>query len=58
MQHIDTHLLKILKMSSLENTADIIEHSRNKIALSNSDDKRLKHTHMEKMLIKYVKVKC
>ena len=36
----------------------------NKIALSNNDDKRiqipneLKHTHMEQMLLRYVKVKC
>ena len=28
------------------------------IVLSNNDDKRLKHKHMEQMLLKYVKVKC
>ena len=35
---------------------NIIEDIRNKILLSNNDDKRLKHIHIEQMLLKYVKV--
>ena len=37
-------------MSSLENIADIIENIRNKIMLSNNDDKRLKHTYKDQLL--------
>ena len=43
---------------------DVYAEEVNKIALSANDDKdckhliRLQHTHMEQMLLRYVKVKC
>ena len=42
---------------------DVYTEEANKIALSSNDNKRLQtselqHIHMERMLLKYVKVKC